>query len=132
MTTVTHTNPDYSKVSVSVGEFTEIRTGVSLGENITIGNRSVIESCKIGNNTRIWDDCSILGGNIGSGVNIGSHVRIGVGCILGDGCIIKDYVELAKQTEIPAGSKVSMTSVRSYKIVIPEPDPGSDKYKNFK
>lgn len=110
---VTITDPDntYIGAEVKIGIDTVILPGTHIsgdtviGYNCEIGPNSIIDSCKIGNNTSIVSS-KLIESTVGSEVNIGPFAYLRPNSKISDKVKIGDFVEI-KNSNIDEGTKVA-------------------------
>jgi len=83
-----------STISISVGQFVHLGTGVVFGKDVVIGDMAIIKY----------------------GAIVGNNVRIGIGTMIkelttiGDNCVIENDVAIGRMVRIGNGSKIGSLS----------------------
>ena len=82
---------------IGYGSLTE---EVEFGEDVSIGNYSLVRNAKIGHRSKIWHFCNLYGCFIGGCTQIGSYTQIKQGAVIGDYCKLQDGISIPEETRI--------------------------------
>ncbi|QLL31869.1 hypothetical protein HG536_0C00360 [Torulaspora globosa] len=104
--------------SCKIGKCTAIGSKTRIGEGTLIENSVIGRNCKIGENIKItnsyiWDNTVIGNDSVVDHCILASNSNLGKSVILNDGCVIGFDVKIDDNMEIPSGSRISGTPVKS-------------------
>lgn len=104
--------------SCKIGRCTAIGSRTRIGEGTTIENSVIGRNCQIGENIRIqnsyiWDNAVIGNNSIIDHCIVANNAVLGQNVTLDDGCVIGFDVRIDDNMEVPSGTRISGTPVKS-------------------